>query len=162
MRFLADENLNNHIYRSLLLQRPDLDMVRVQDVGLYGKSDPEVLAWALLENRILITHDVRTIPALALEWLDAPIGTFQVFYWLSNLLQSGKSLLIYCSSWMPASNRNGMGKSTICRCDLPIFSLGFSYRRVTLTGLNSSFTIRVSSLQLSSSLMSAPPVSPTI
>jgi hypothetical protein len=34
MRFLADENLNNHIYRSLLLQRPDLDMVRVQDVGL--------------------------------------------------------------------------------------------------------------------------------
>ncbi len=71
MRFLADENLNNHIYRSLLLQRPDLDMVRVQDVGLYGRSDPEVLAWALLENRILITHDVRTIPALALEWLDA-------------------------------------------------------------------------------------------
>ncbi|HMN89558.1 MAG TPA: DUF5615 family PIN-like protein [Saprospiraceae bacterium] len=70
MRFLADENLNNHIYRSLLLQRQDLDIVRVQDVGLYGKSDSEVLTWALLENRILITHDVRTIPALALEWLD--------------------------------------------------------------------------------------------
>jgi hypothetical protein len=70
MRFLADENLNNHIYRSLLLQRPDLDIVRVQDVGLYGKSDPEVLTWALSENRILVTHDVRTIPALALEWLN--------------------------------------------------------------------------------------------
>lgn len=70
MRFLADENLNNHIYRSLLLQRPDLDIVRVQDVGLYGKSDPEVLAWALSENRILVTHDVRTIPALAFEWLS--------------------------------------------------------------------------------------------
>lgn len=70
MRLLADENLNNHIYRSLLLQRPDQDIVRVQDVGLYSKSDPEVLAWALSENRILITHDVRTIPALAFEWLS--------------------------------------------------------------------------------------------
>jgi len=69
MRLLADENLNNHIYRSLLLQRPDQDIVRVQDVGLYSKSDPEVLGWALSENRILITHDVRTIPALAMEWL---------------------------------------------------------------------------------------------
>lgn len=70
MRLLVDENLNNHIYRSLLLQRPGLDIVRVQDVGLSGKSDPEVLAWALAENRILLTHDVRTIPPLALEWLN--------------------------------------------------------------------------------------------
>ena len=70
MRLLTDENLNNHIYRSLQLQRPDLDIVRVQDVGLIGKSDPDVLAWALSENRILITHDVRTIPALAIEWLS--------------------------------------------------------------------------------------------
>lgn len=70
MRFLADENLNNHIYRSLLLQRPGLDIVRVQDVGLSGKPDPEVLNWAVLEKRILITHDVRTIPPLALEWIN--------------------------------------------------------------------------------------------
>ncbi|MBK6946911.1 MAG: DUF5615 family PIN-like protein [Haliscomenobacter sp.] len=54
----------------MLLQRPDLDIVRVQDVGLYRKSDPEVLAWALSENRILIPQDVRIIPALALEWLS--------------------------------------------------------------------------------------------
>ena len=70
MRFLADENLNNHIYRSLLLQRPGLDIVRVQDVGLSGKSDPDVLKWAVAEKRILITHDVRTIPPLALEWMN--------------------------------------------------------------------------------------------
>ncbi|WP_373549539.1 DUF5615 family PIN-like protein [Haliscomenobacter sp.] len=70
MRFLADENLNNHIYRSLLLQRPRLDIVRVQDVGLSGKPDPEVLKWAVTENRILITHDGLTIPPLALEWMN--------------------------------------------------------------------------------------------
>ncbi len=70
MRLLTDENLNNHIYRSLLLQRSNLNIVRVQDVGLSGKSDPEVLTWALNENRILLTHDVRTIPAIALDWLS--------------------------------------------------------------------------------------------
>lgn len=70
MRFLIDENLNNHIYRSLLLQRPSLDIVRIQDIGLSGKSDDEVLASALKENRILLTHDLHTIPALALQWLS--------------------------------------------------------------------------------------------
>lgn len=70
MRLLTDENLNNHIYRSLLLQRPNLDVLRVQDVGLSGKPDHEVLTWAVTENRILLTHDVRTIPAIAFGWLN--------------------------------------------------------------------------------------------
>jgi hypothetical protein len=70
MRLLADENLNNHIYRSLSLQRPGLNIVRVQDVGLSGKPDPEILKWAVDENRILITHDVLTIPPLAMEWMN--------------------------------------------------------------------------------------------
>jgi len=65
MRFLADENFNNHIFRGLLLQKPLLDIVRVQDVGLTGQSDPIILAWALSENRILLTHDAKTIPAYA-------------------------------------------------------------------------------------------------
>jgi predicted nuclease of predicted toxin-antitoxin system len=62
MRLLADENLNNHIFRSLLLQRPGLDIVRVQDVGLSGKSDPEVLAWAITKNRTIITQDILLRP----------------------------------------------------------------------------------------------------
>ncbi|MEZ4943682.1 MAG: DUF5615 family PIN-like protein [Saprospiraceae bacterium] len=69
MRFLADENFNNHIVRGLLLQKPELDLMRVQDVGLSGKSDEAVLAWALAENRILLTHDVKTLPSLALQQL---------------------------------------------------------------------------------------------
>ena len=44
--------------------------MRVQDVGFSGKPDPEVLKWAVIENRILITHDVCTIPPLALEWMN--------------------------------------------------------------------------------------------
>jgi hypothetical protein len=36
LRFAADETLNNDILRALLRRRPDIDIVRVQDVGLSG------------------------------------------------------------------------------------------------------------------------------
>ena len=42
VRFLADENFNNAILRGLLRRKPDIDIVRVQDVGLSGASDPEI------------------------------------------------------------------------------------------------------------------------
>jgi uncharacterized protein with PIN domain len=40
---------------------PDLDIVRVQDVGLSGADDPTVLDWAAKEGRVLLTHDVSTV-----------------------------------------------------------------------------------------------------
>ena len=67
MKFLADENLDNNILRGLLRRQPDLNIVRVQDVGLFGEDDPSVLAWAAEENRILLTHDVATITRYAYE-----------------------------------------------------------------------------------------------
>jgi hypothetical protein len=42
-------------------------LVRVQDVGLAGVDDPDILAWAAQENRILLTHDVETITKFAYE-----------------------------------------------------------------------------------------------
>ena len=56
-----DENLNNDIVRGLLRRRPTIDMVRVQDVGLSGAEDPQVLEWAAGENRVLITEDAGTM-----------------------------------------------------------------------------------------------------
>ena len=43
MKFLADENFNNNIIRGLLRRQSDIDIIRVQDVGLSGKDDPTVL-----------------------------------------------------------------------------------------------------------------------
>lgn len=65
MRWLADENLNSDIVRGLLRRNPDLDIVRVQDAGLSGVSDPALLAWAAAQNRVVITHDVSTLTAYA-------------------------------------------------------------------------------------------------
>jgi hypothetical protein len=46
MRLLTDENFNGDIIRGLLLRQPDLDIVRVQEVGLAGQDGPEILARA--------------------------------------------------------------------------------------------------------------------
>lgn len=51
LRFLADENFNNDILRGVLRRTPDVDILRVQDVGLSGRPDPEILAWAAQEQR---------------------------------------------------------------------------------------------------------------
>lgn len=60
-RLLVDENFNGDIVRGLLLRQPDLDVVRVQDVGLGGADDPDILAWAADNNRIVLTHDRATM-----------------------------------------------------------------------------------------------------
>jgi hypothetical protein len=68
VRLLLDENFNNNILRGLLQRRPDLDVIRAQDVPeIAGQDDPTVLAWTAEQGRILLTHDVRTITKYAYE-----------------------------------------------------------------------------------------------
>ncbi|MBI2478368.1 MAG: DUF5615 family PIN-like protein [Planctomycetia bacterium] len=67
LRFLADENLKGDLLRGLLRRQPDLDIVRVQDVGLSGEDDPAVPAWAATEARIVVTHDRATMPTFAFD-----------------------------------------------------------------------------------------------
>ncbi len=81
LKFVADENFNNTIVRGLLRRNPNLDIVRVQDVGLSGADDPAVLEWAAQENRLLLTHDVATITHYAYERVQSgkPMpGVFEV------------------------------------------------------------------------------------
>ncbi len=61
LRLAADEDFNNRIVRGLIRRQPGLNIVRVQDAGLSASADPEVLAWAAAEDRILLTHDVTTM-----------------------------------------------------------------------------------------------------
>lgn len=77
----ADENLNNDIVRGLLRRNPDLDIVRIQDVGLTGADDATVLRWTAAEGRVLITHDVSTLTHYVYERVRAaqPMpGVFEV------------------------------------------------------------------------------------
>jgi len=81
LRLALDENFNNDIVRGLLRRRPEIDLVRVQDVGLSGADDPTILAWAAQEGRVLLTHDVSTVTRYAYDRVQAgkPMpGVFEV------------------------------------------------------------------------------------
>lgn len=81
LRLAADENFNNDIVRGLVRRKPDLDIVRVQDVGLSGADDPAILEWAARQGRLLVTHDVSTVSKHAYERVAAgrPMpGVFEV------------------------------------------------------------------------------------
>jgi predicted nuclease of predicted toxin-antitoxin system len=65
MRFLADENFDGRILRGLKREDATIDIVRVQDTEIYQADDPTVLEWAAQENRILLSHDISTIPDYA-------------------------------------------------------------------------------------------------
>ena len=69
LKYAVDEDFNHEIIRGLALQDSSLDFLTVQDVDLLEVHDREILAWAAQERRILLTHDVRTMPMYAAERL---------------------------------------------------------------------------------------------
>ena len=60
LKLLADENLILAIVLGVRRLRPDINLVRVQDVGLEGSEDVDLLEWAARENRIVVTHDIHS------------------------------------------------------------------------------------------------------
>ncbi len=79
LRFAADENFNNDILDGLLRRKPELDVLRVQDTDLLGSDDPAVLAWADEVRRIILTHDINTLPGFAYERILAGQSMAGVF-----------------------------------------------------------------------------------
>jgi hypothetical protein len=71
LRFLADENLDHDILRGLRQRDADLEVVHALDAGLAGTADPDVLLWAERQQRVLLTHDVNTMPGHAYARLVA-------------------------------------------------------------------------------------------
>ena len=74
MRFAADENFNGHILKGIQTRLPDVDIVRAQDTAMYQAPDPELLEWLAQEERILLTHDVKTIPPYVYERVRAGLS----------------------------------------------------------------------------------------
>ena len=72
-RFLADENIDPDLVMGLRRRADDIDIVRVQDVGLRTLGDPEILQWAADEHRILISHDIKTLPGFAADRIAAAL-----------------------------------------------------------------------------------------
>ena len=69
IRFLADENFNGYVTSALRRRLSQLDFVTAAEAGLKGLSDPDLLAWAARDERVLLTHDVTTLIHFANERL---------------------------------------------------------------------------------------------
>jgi len=67
----SDADFNGDVLRGLFRRRPDLDLIRVQDVGLRTADDETILEWAAAEGRILLTHDRTTMPNFAYQRVRA-------------------------------------------------------------------------------------------
>ena len=69
LRLLTDENFDQDIVRGLKRRTPNLDLLSVRDVGLAGTPDPQILNWAAQNNRVLLTHDKKTMTKYAEQLL---------------------------------------------------------------------------------------------
>jgi predicted nuclease of predicted toxin-antitoxin system len=61
LRLLIDENIDHDILRGLKSRLPQLDYVLVKQIGMSGFPDSKLLRWAAIENRIIVTHDIKTM-----------------------------------------------------------------------------------------------------
>lgn len=62
VRYQADADLNEDIVAGVQRRAPEIDFQTAGEAELENLSDPEVLALAAQEGRILVTHDRRTMP----------------------------------------------------------------------------------------------------
>src|SRR5450432_4337467 len=62
IRFMADADLNDAIVSGCRRREPAIDFLSANNANLEGVPDPDVLALADAEDRILVSHDFQTMP----------------------------------------------------------------------------------------------------
>lgn len=62
VRFQADADFRQAIVVGVIRRQPNLDFQSAYTAKLEGKKDSEVLAIAAQDNRVLVTHDRKTMP----------------------------------------------------------------------------------------------------
>ena len=69
VRFQADADLNQIILLATIRREPAIDFLTAMTAGLSGLADPEVLARAATDGRVLVTHDRKTMPRHFAEFI---------------------------------------------------------------------------------------------
>jgi predicted nuclease of predicted toxin-antitoxin system len=106
-RLLADADLNLAIVTGLLRRSSAIDFQRAEEVPLEGLKDPLVLTMAATDHRVLVTHDVSTMPGHLREFVRARTSPGVIV--IPQDLSVGKaieSLLLICGACEPADLEN--------------------------------------------------------
>ncbi len=62
IKFLADENLRRAIVLGLRRREPSASFLQAYEAAAAGKDDLTVLRIAAEQDRILVSHDLKTVP----------------------------------------------------------------------------------------------------
>lgn len=88
LRFLADQNFDGRIIKGLRARIPEVDLKTAREERVHTLADPELLRWTAEQDRVLLTHDKKTIsdfvrelvtggmdlPGVILIDMNAPLG----------------------------------------------------------------------------------------
>jgi hypothetical protein len=88
---LSDEDLRGAIVDGLRRHFPDIDLVRVQDVGLIQSPDPRILQYAAEHRRVVVTHDRNTMVSRARDRIDSGQAMAGVVV-VEQLINIGKAI----------------------------------------------------------------------
>jgi hypothetical protein len=67
LRILADEDLRGAIVRAIRRLEPSIELTTINEEGIAGTQDPQVLEYCWQNRWLLLSHDVNTMKALAKE-----------------------------------------------------------------------------------------------
>jgi hypothetical protein len=71
VKFLADASLHDGIVSGCLRREPAIDFLSANEASLQRVPDPDVLALAAQQDRIVVTSDLRTMPGHFGDYLEA-------------------------------------------------------------------------------------------
>lgn len=99
---LADENFHGAIITGLRQRLAEIDLLRVQDLGLSGADDRTILIWAAERGRVLLSHDLSTVVRhtydLMGEMLPAPrVIAVPDYLEIARAIEDVE-LLLFCST----------------------------------------------------------------
>jgi predicted nuclease of predicted toxin-antitoxin system len=70
LKLATDADIPKSLLQAVRQNIREVDILRVQDVGLRQAADAVILEWAASENRILITFDLATMIAEAIQRIN--------------------------------------------------------------------------------------------
>ena len=105
---MADADLNKAIVTGLIRREPSLDFLTAQAAGLRGLNDFAVLALAAQQQRVLVSHDVSTMPSHFRSFSEAGNQSSGVFL-IPQTLEIGTAIEELLLIWLAteASEWNG-------------------------------------------------------
>ncbi len=79
-RFLTDHDFNERIVRGVRRREPLIEILKIRQVGDPAWSDDQILEFAAQNGLLVLSHDVNTMTAAALQRIAAGLFMAGVFF----------------------------------------------------------------------------------